>query len=453
MSKKYYKKQTNIKKQTQYTTISSTTKYLVIVESPSKCAKIEHFLGLEYACIASNGHIQCIDGLKAIDTKSTFLPKFTQIPEKKEHIKQMQEIITKFPKEHVILATDDDREGEAIAWHICKVFDLPVETTPRIIFHEITKHALELSIKSQININMDLVCAQQARQVLDIIVGYSVSPFLWKYLYNNTKKALSAGRCQTPALKLVYENEISNTKGITVKYKIKGFWTSQQIPFNLSTEFDNPVDSLDFLNKSITYKHKIQILQSKETTRTPPIPFNTSRLLQSASNVLKFSPKETMNICQKLYQNGLITYMRTESTQYSQVFVDKMSEYVIKTYGTPKYVRNPDELINNNSNLPHEAVRVTNVYETALIEDNQQKSLYKLILKNTIESCMSSAQISLTEIRISAPDNTYYSYINEIPIWLGWLRYAGKPDESGSSSQMLLFKSIVSILPRTIGLD
>lgn len=446
MSKKYYKNQTNNKKQTQYTTISSTTKYLIIVESPSKCAKIEHFLGLDYACIASNGHIQCIDGLKSIDTKTTFLPKFSQIPEKKEHIKQMQEIIAKFPKENVILATDDDREGEAIAWHICKVFDLPVETTPRIIFHEITKPALESAVKNQLRINMNLVCAQQTRQVLDIIVGYSISPFLWKYLYNNTKNALSAGRCQTPALKLVYENEITNTqKELQIKYKTKGYWTSQQIPFNLSKEFDNKEDSLDFLKKSMIYKHKMEIMPSKETIRTPPSPFNTSRLLQSASNVLNFSPKETMSICQKLYQNGLITYMRTESTQYSQVFVDKMSDYIIKTYGTSKYVRNPDELINKTSNLPHEAVRVTNVYETALIEDKQQNSLYKLILKNTIESCMSPAEITSTEIRISAPDDIYYSYINEIPKWLGWLRYGGNSDSNGSSSQMLLFKSIVTI--------
>jgi DNA topoisomerase-1 len=449
MSKKYYKKQPTTQKQTQYTTISSTTKYLIIVESPSKCAKIEHFLGLDYACIASNGHIQAINGLKSIDTKSTFLPKFSQIPEKKEHIKQMQEIIAKFPKENVILATDDDREGEAIAWHICKVFDLPVETTPRIIFHEITKPALELAVKTQIRINMDLVCAQQARQILDIIVGYSISPFLWKYLYNNTKKALSAGRCQTPALRLVYENEIANTqKELQLKYKVKGYWTSQQIPFNLSKEFDNKEDSLDFLKKTIIYKHKMEIMQSKETTRAPPKPFNTSRLLQSASNILKYSPKETMNICQKLYQNGLITYMRTESQQYSKQFVDQMREYIIKTYGSQKYVRNEEEIVNKNTSLPHEAVRVTNIYETTKLEDKQLKSLYKLILKNTIESCMSVAKIMATEIRISAPIKTHYSYINETPVWLGWLKYAEKTSETDGQtnpvSQMLLFKSIIS---------
>ena len=449
MPPKYYKKQYKKQTQTQYTTISSTTKYLVIVESPSKCAKIEHFLGLEYACIASNGHIQEIGGLKSIDTKSTFLPKFSQIPEKKEHINKMKDIIAKFPKENVILATDDDREGEAIAWHICQVFDLPVETTPRIIFHEITKTALETAVKTQTRINMDLVCAQQARQILDIIVGYSISPFLWKYLYNNTKNALSAGRCQTPALRLVYENEIENKeKELQIKYKVNGYWTSQNILFKLSTEFENKEHSLNFLKKSITYKHKMEIMQSKETTRAPPKPFNTSRLLQCASNILKYSPKETMNICQKLYQNGLITYMRTESQQYSQEFVNKMREYLLKTYGSQKYIQNEEEIVNKNTNLPHEAIRVTNIYENPTIEDKQLNALYKLILKNTIESCMSEAKITATEIRIFAPDNTHYSYINETPIWLGWLKYAEKTNETGEQitpvSQMLLFKSIIS---------
>jgi DNA topoisomerase-1 len=429
-------------------TISSNTKYLIIVESPSKCTKIEHFLGLEYACIASNGHIQSINGLVAIDTKTTFMPTFTQIPDKQDHVNKMRDIISKFPKENIILATDDDREGEAIAWHICNVFDLPIETTPRIIFHEITKPALERSVQTQTIINMDLVCAQHARQVLDIIIGYSVSPFLWKYLYNNTKNALSAGRCQTPALRLVYDNDVTSRTGDKIlKYKIKGIWTNLLIPFHLSKEFNDKEASLDFLIKTKTYKHIMDILLSKEVTRAPPTPFNTSRLLQSASNILKISPKETMRRCQLLYQNGLITYMRTESTEYSKVFVDKMGEYIVKIYGSEKYVRSISEITNTDTNLPHEAVRVTNINDLVKIEDKSLSSLYNLILKNTIESCMSPARISATEVRISAPDNTYYSYINEVPIWLGWLKYSNNSetdDQNNPSSQLLLFKSIIS---------
>jgi len=431
------------------TTISLNTKYLVIVESPSKCKKIEHFLGLDYACIASNGHIQMIDGIKSIDIKNNFTPKFTPIKDKCTHIRNMKDIITKFPKENIILATDDDREGEAIAWHICTMFELPIETTPRIIFHEITKHAIEIAIKNKTIINMNQVHAQQARQVLDILVGYSISPYLWKYLYNNTSKALSAGRCQTPALKLVYENDILTTTEIDLKYKIKGCWTNQQIQFKLSKEFDNKDDAYNFLTKTKTYKHQMEKQPSNEVIQPPPSPFNTSKLLQTASNILNISPKETMSRCQTLYQNGLITYMRTESTKYSNVFVKTAGEYIIETYGSSKYVRNVDEIINSNTSLPHEAIRVTQLKDNAYIEDNKLRSLYNLILKNTIESCMSPARIMTTEIRISAPDKMYYNYVNEIPIWLGWLTYKKSNNDDTNiqniqNSQMFLFETIIS---------
>jgi reverse gyrase len=153
----------------------ATAKYLIIVESPSKCAKIEHFLGEEYCCIASKGHIRSIEGLKAIDTKKNFEPTFTFIVEKEHHIENMRKTISMFSKSNIILASDDDREGEAIAWHICKIFDLPVETTKRIIFHEVTKNAIIEAVKKPTIINMNLVQAQHARQVLDIIVGYKIS--------------------------------------------------------------------------------------------------------------------------------------------------------------------------------------------------------------------------------------------------------------------------------------
>jgi DNA topoisomerase-1 len=181
----------------------STATYLIIVESPSKCAKIESYLGPDYCCIASKGHIRSIDGIKSIDMKKTYEPTFSIIDEKKAHVEQMKTIVSNFSKQNIILASDDDREGEAIAWHICKIFDLPIETTKRIIFHEVTKPAIQKSIENPTTVNMDLVHAQHARQVLDIIVGYKISPFLWKYLYNNKSNSLSAGRCQTPALRLV----------------------------------------------------------------------------------------------------------------------------------------------------------------------------------------------------------------------------------------------------------
>ncbi len=181
--------------------------YLIIVESPSKCSKIEHFLGPDFQCIASLGHLRRIEGLSSIDTKGNFQPTFTIIEEKQKHIQTMRNIISHFVPENIILASDDDREGEAIAWHICELFELNIKKTKRIIFHEITKHAIIEAVKNPTTINMNLVEAQLARQVLDIIVGYRISPFLWKYLYNDKTNSLSAGRCQTPALNLIYENE------------------------------------------------------------------------------------------------------------------------------------------------------------------------------------------------------------------------------------------------------
>jgi len=177
MPPKFYKKGAS-KKPAVASLNSGSAKYLIIVESPSKCTKIESYLGTDYYCIASKGHIRHLDGLKSIDTKGNFEPTFSLIDEKKDHVDFMRKTISKFPKTNIILATDDDREGEAIAWHICQLFELPVETTPRIIFHEVTKPALLCAIQTPTILNMNLIRAQHARQVLDVIVGYKISPLL-----------------------------------------------------------------------------------------------------------------------------------------------------------------------------------------------------------------------------------------------------------------------------------
>ena len=218
MPPKYYKK---YKKKEVDLTNTNDSIFLVIVESPSKCSKIEHYLGPNYKCIASMGHLRQIKGLKSINTKDTFLPTFDIIEDKLSHIKKMDKIIADFTIENIFLATDDDREGEAIAWHICELFKLPL-STKRIIFHEITKTAIQDAIKKPTTINMSLVMAQQTRQILDLIVGYKISPFLWRYLYNNKDNSLSAGRCQTP-LRLIYDNEKNNSKELIKTYKINGF--------------------------------------------------------------------------------------------------------------------------------------------------------------------------------------------------------------------------------------
>ena len=449
MPAKFYK---NTFKKTSQTVLSKNTSatYLIIVESPSKCAKIEHFLGEDYCCIASKGHVRLIDGLKSIDTKKSFEPKFSIIDEKRSHVESMKSIISKFQKQNIILASDDDREGEAIAWHICEIFDLPVETTKRIIFHEITKPAIIDAVKNPITINMNLVRAQHARQVLDIIVGYKISPYLWKYLYNNKANSLSAGRCQTPALGLVYDNEKEKEKNmLETKYQIKGVFFSKGIEFTLQKEFETENQIHDFLEESKTHDHMLKIGDERSSTKSPPKPFHTSRLLQVASSILHMSPKTTMDICQKLYQNGYITYMRTESSQYSKVFLEKQAKpFIIKEYIKHEYLGNLDSISLKDSSNPHEAIRVTKI-ETKTIqnaEDPRMASLYKLIWRNTVESCMSEAKYKIRQIKIMAPFDTEYINTIDIPVFHGWKIVSEKIDDNESNKCMGLITFFQSII-------
>lgn len=440
MPPKFYKKKSypnsSFKKKSheiQSANLSTATR-LIIVESPSKCAKIEQFLGTDYVCIASIGHFRSIDGLKSIDTKNTFVPTFFIIDEKKGHVEKMRRVISMFSPSCVLLATDDDREGEAISWHICQVFGLPVETTPRILFHEITKNAVIKAVQTPVKINMNLVHAQHARQVLDIVVGYKVSPYLWKYLYNNKSNSLSAGRCQTPALRLVYDNEMERTnRDLEYKYKTTGVFTARNIAFSLNHEFDSDTQIEEFLKLSATFSSAITINPPKESYRSAPKPFHTSRLLQTASSMLHMSPKETMSLCQMLYQNGHITYMRTESSQYAKPFLEKAKEFIVKSWGSDKYLGDVDALENKNSANPHEAIRVTYIETTHLPtggENTRMAALYRLIWKNTVESLMSDYKYNAVETRITAPANHYYSHITEIPVFLGWKKVGGKDDET-----------------------
>lgn len=426
--KKVYKKYNSSR------TYNTNATYLIIVESPSKCKKIEEYLGDDYCCIASKGHIRTIDGLKSIDTKKSFEPTFTLIDEKKSHVEEMKSVIEKFSKNNIIIASDDDREGEAIAWHICQVFGLPLATTKRIIFHEITKPAIIAAVKTPGLVNMKVVHAQHARQVLDVIVGYKVSPYLWKYLYNSKTNSLSAGRCQTPALRLVYDNENQKNAGLETKYKTIGNFFPKKINFSLKREFDTNTEVIDFLEKSKTFEHYLKMDNPKESIKNPPRPFYTSLLLQTSSNILHYSPKETMDICQKLYQNGYITYMRTESPKYSKVFLDQVSKYIKNEWISEKYIGNTDLLEIKDASNPHEAIRVTNLETKVLpIDDKRMTSLYKLIWKNTVESCMAPALFKNVNTSICAPNNNEYNYIVEIPVFLGWKIVSDKKDEEQSS--------------------
>lgn len=405
-------------------------KYLLIVESSSKCGSIETYLGSNYKCISCNGHIRVINDLKNIDVKGDFETIYTVDPDKKPHIAKMESIISTFPKENILLATDHDREGEAIAWHICEVFDLPIQTTRRILFHEVTKPALMKAVENPGTIDMNMVRAQQARQVLDLLVGFTISPLLWKYVFKNNQNALSAGRCQTPALRLVYENDLeAKTKAETSKQKhrIQACFFPQNLMFELQKEFESETEICEFLSLSATHSHKFMVHPQKLSERTPPRPFNTSALLQQANNLLHIGAKETMACCQTLYQLGHITYMRTENRKYSPIFIETATKYISGKW-TDKHVHPTLMQTNGNADTenPHEAIRVTNLnmHNLVLIGDKNTgavERVYKMIWQNTVQSCMAPATFNLIPLEIDAPNQNVYKHTFEIPKFGGFL--------------------------------
>ena len=431
---------------------------LVIVESPAKCKKIESYLGPGYKCIASFGHIREIaNGLKSIDVKNNYDVMFKTIPSKGKYIKSLREAIKK--SKEIILATDDDREGEAIAWHICKTFKLPVLSTKRIIFHEITKPAIKAAIANPTRINMDTVNAQLARQVLDLLVGFTISPILWKHISRNTEGSLSAGRCQTPALRLVYEQQklINESPGRKV-YDTTGIFTKKNISFTLNYNHDDEDKMAEFLEESANFEHKYSVSKPRVTTKNPPIPFTTSALQQKASNEFNFSPKQTMRLAQTLYENGHITYMRTDSKKYSKEFVDTAKKYIKKEYGEDYVSNNIAKLVNNeggekkkkkkkdnNAQEAHEAIRPTKININTLSVAGKitarEVKLYNLIWRNTVESCMSAAKYYSITAKITAPENHTYKYSSEQVIFPGWKIVEGYEEDNKEYTYLLSIKT------------
>lgn len=399
------------------------TPFLIIVESPSKCEKIEKYLGFQYKCISSKGHIRYI--AKVGSSKSKYAATFEIEEEKQTHVEFMRKIINQFDPNNIFLATDDDREGEAIAWHICEVFSLNTNTTKRIIFHEMTKEALIKSVENPIRLRMNIIKAQQTRQILDRIIGFKISPFLTKLLVHDNTDFLSAGRCQTPALRLVYDNCLLNQHKSATKleYEVTGSFFSH--PSTLKMKLHENAKSepmcLQFLELSKLHAHILSVQKSTNKYRNAPLPFNTSSLLQSASSLANCSPKQTMLYCQELYQEGYITYMRTDSTKYAKPFLQKMGDFLSKTYGQ-QYFGNQDLLENKNTSDPHEAIRITDISTTQVEGDVKKKAIYKLIFVRTFESCMASFEFTSTMVNISAPLNNQYEYDIEMGLFLGWKR-------------------------------
>ena len=438
--------------------------YLIIVESPSKCAKIEKFLGSRYKCVATVGHLREISGLKSIHTQENYSIEFTISSTKESHVTWLRNVIRQFSPNNILLASDDDREGESIAWHVCDIFGLNVETTPRILFHEVTDTALLRAVSNPGKINMNLVRAQWTRQVLDMLIGFKISPILWKYMYYDKENSLSAGRCQTPALRLVYDNEQERIhgKGLERTYKILGDFTGRHLEFVLSEEFTNKEMVLDFMEKSKTFTHILSLGSPKNATLPPPKPFNTSCLLQSASNVLHLSPKDTMKLCQVLYQNGHITYMRTENKKYSKQFLGEAHKYIETTWST-KHVGERETVENQDTNNPHEAIRVTHLDVLTLTGSEyvgKIASLYQLIWKNTVQSCMATYQYQTLDANITSPkEGVSYKHRIEMPTFLGWSEASNsntgnnnsmENDQSKGMGVWLYLKTIVEKTPMVV---
>ena len=421
----------------------ATATKLLIVESPSKCAKIEGYLGPDYQCIASCGHIREIArGLS--DINHQYEPTFTWMEDKKDHIQNMRKVSKTFKPSQILLATDDDREGEAIAWHICEVLGISVETTPRIVFHEITQPALVKAVENPRRIHMSVVKAQQVRQVLDLLVGYKVSPFLWRVFYYSKTKALSAGRCQTPTLRLVYDNDRLERK-MEIRYRTTGYFFAGHptVGMELHHEFETPDQVRDFLMQSKTHHHALSVSNTqKEKSVPPPQPLTTSRLLQLASNVLRYTPKKTMQMCQTLYQQGRITYMRTDSSTYAVPFLKMAQDYIKEHYGAgeecPLLMKSTTS--SSGDAAAHEAIRVTDLNVTDVADGGPEAAMYRLIWKNTVESCMSAAQYHVFPLRVTAPQDYVYHYSIELPTNLGWKRVSRqkKDDDEDTASAALL---------------
>lgn len=411
---------------------------LVIVESPAKCKKIEGYLGKGYKCMASFGHIRELNGLKSINIENNFEPTFIESENKKANIIKLK----KAAKEarDVIIATDDDREGEAIGWHLCETLSLPLNTQ-RIIFHEITKSAIQEAIKNPAKLNMNMVNAQKARQVLDLLVGYKISPILWRNFASGYKSNLSAGRCQTPALRIIYENqkEIDESPGKMV-YNTVGYFTSKNLPFTLDYQYEDSETMGNFLEETVNHTHIYSCSEERKNTKNPPKPFTTSALQQAASSELRINTKDTMKICQTLYEAGYITYMRTDSRTYSEEFITKAKEFILNNYQAEYINPKIDELClrskaktenkkgkkkeeNNNAQEAHEAIRPTDIKLKNLQDEGmspQEKKMYYLIWRNTMESCMSPAIYNGITAKITSAENHTFKSTQEQVVFPGW---------------------------------
>ena len=414
-------------------------KNLVIVESPAKAKTIEKFLGSDYTVKSCFGHIRDLaKGDEAIDVKNNFTPSYEVSDDKKAIVAELKKLSKE--AEIVWLASDEDREGEAISWHLSEVLKLDDAKTRRIVFHEITKPAIIKAIANPRGIDRNLVDAQQARRVLDRLVGFELSPVLWK----KVKANLSAGRVQSVSVKLIVDREREiNSFHTTSAFKVIARFNvgGKQMDAELGKRFETEAEAQAFLEKCTGAKFNIQNLEVKPAEKTPAPPFTTSTLQQEASRKLGYGVSTTMSIAQKLYENGLITYMRTDSVNLSELAIGAAKKHITETFGE-KYSRPMRYTTKNDSaQEAHEAIRPTYFENVEVDGTNQEKRLYDLIYKRAIASQMAKAQIerTLATVSISGLTETLLA-TGEVLKFDGFLKvYLESTDEEGDdeNSKML----------------
>jgi len=381
-------------------------KNLLIVESPAKAKTIEKILGSDFEVKSCFGHIRDLEKSEmGIDIKKGFRPRYIVPEEKEKVVKELKQIAKKSGE--VWLATDEDREGEAISWHLCEVLGLDPATTKRIVFHEITKPAIRSAVEKPRTVNMNLVNAQQARRILDRIVGFEISPILWRKM--SMRGNLSAGRVQSVAVRLIVERERAiNGFAATGSFKVEGFFKAKdingkQVIFKAEGAKKNTQqDAEQFLQGCIGADYTVKDVQKKPAKKSPAAPFTTSTLQQEASRKLGYGVSKTMLIAQKLYEAGHITYMRTDSVSLSETAMGDISKQITESYG--KDYLQPRKFKNKNESAQeaHEAIRPTYMDKSTVdIADGQR--LYELIWKRTMASQMADAELEKTiaEITIS----------------------------------------------------
>ena len=380
-------------------------KNLVIVESPAKAKTIEKYLGRDFHVLSSVGHIRSIvkktkDGTPPIDVANDFFAVYEVDPEKKKVITELKKNVKAVGKDNVWLATDEDREGEAIAWHLCKVLDLPVETTKRIVFHEITKDAITNAIKNPRTVDMNLVQAQQARQILDRLVGFELSPVVWQKVPGGK----SAGRVQSPAVRLLVEREreIMKFEGSS-QFKVTAIFIhdNQEFKAELNQKFNSEAAAHEFLTSLKPATFTVSDISKTPGTRNPAAPFTTSTLQQEANAKLGFSSKATMASAQRLYQDGKITYMRTDSVNLSGQAIASATDFIKRLYGPDYSTVRKFKTKSASAQEAHEAIRPTDITRETVTSNEYDQKLYDLIRRRTLASQMSAAKLEKTTVVIA----------------------------------------------------